>query len=217
MKTYHERTQDILERIEKYRRRKRRRIYALIPLAACLLVLIIGSVAVLPSLLQPTALPPAPGPGEILSSAVSSSPAVPSSSASSTGPTSPSADPETPPGAFIARETVSFEQAKQALGWELIPCEDEDFAAYVLLTLGGSGEPIGLCYEFRSGTVQIRSDALGEPNFKDYQPFSYQGEEFLVSAGGTVAYREGTLTYTADFAELPTEQACEKIWSLRSA
>ncbi len=210
MKTYHERAQDILARLEIYEKQKQKRqkrLYTGLALAACLAMAVCAA-AFLPLLLH---RPERPSPPHSQ---------LPSVSVPATQPPvtqrPESSDPGVPQ-ASMTRENVSFREAKQALGWNMVPCEDEEFLGYVLLSLDKPRRPVGLIYQFRNGSVQILSDAREGEGELGIRRVSYRGREFLVPAGTaetTALYREGNLTYRASFTGVTQEETFESILSL---
>ena len=210
MKTYCERAQDILRRLEIYEKQKQKRqkrLYMGLALAACLAVAVCAA-AVLPPLLHRPEWPSPPYSQLPPASVPATQPPVTQRPESS--------DPGVP-HASVIRENVSFREAKQALGWNLVPCENEEFLGYVLLSLDKPRRPIGLIYQFRNGSVQILSDARGGEEGLDIRRVSYRGREFLVparTAETTALYREGNLTYTASFTGVTQEETFESILSL---
>ena len=209
MKTYHERTQDILARMERYEQQKRQRrkyLYALIPAAACL-VLVVGIVLAFPSFLRQPAFPPSPSVDTSLSP-------TPSETEPPVTPAPSSSDPGTPHASFTQR-SVSYEEAKEALGWELVPATEDRYTEYVLMLL--DGRPVGLFYRYENGSVRILSVTIGETDERNYEKILYKSKIFLVPCNTTetiALHREGDLTYTASFMGVSREQAFEEILSL---
>lgn len=209
MKTYHERTQDILKRMERYEQQKRRRrkhLYALLPAVVCL-VLAVGIVFAFPSILRQPVLPPSPSADTSLSP-------TPSETEPPVTTAPPSSDPGTPHASFTQR-SVSYEEAKEALGWELVPAPEGRYTEYVLMLL--DGRPVGLFYRYENGSVRILSVTIGETDEWNYEKILYKSKIFLVPRNTTetiALYREGNLTYTASFMGVSREQAFEEILSL---
>ncbi len=215
MKTYHERTKDILERIEKQKRlkqKRRKQIDTAGLWAVCLAITVPAAIAI-PSILHRPAAPPAPNSGDAPSLF------TPSISTPVTPPITPptASTPPNTPHFSITQKRVSYKEAKQALGWNIRPCTEDGFIEYVLLFLNKSDQPAGLSYRFQNGSVRILSVSSQEPTEREYRRVNYRGKEFLVFPGSTkttALYRDESLIYTASFMETTQEETFDKILSL---
>lgn len=210
MKTYCERAQDILRRLEIYEKQKQKRqkrLYMGLALAACLAVAVCAAAVLPPSFIgrngRPRRIRSCRRPPSPLHSRLSHSVRR-----------VPIREYPTP---LSSGKMCLLGKLSRRWGWNLVPCENEEFLGYVLLSLDKPRRPIGLIYQFQNGSVQILSDARGGEEGLDIRRVSYRGREFLVparTAETTALYREGNLTYTASFTGVTQEETFESILSL---